>query len=539
MANLATIDLSIIILYFIATISIGLFYSRKQSDNSESFFLAGRSLGWIAIGASLFAANISSEHFIGLAGLGAAHGLAVGSFEWLAVFWLILLGWLFAPLFLREKVFTIPQFLEKRFGRAVKKYLAGISIFAYILTKISVTLYAGGLLLKYVFDWDLYTSTMVMVLLTGIYTIVGGLTAVVYTSVFQTFVLIVGTLLVTGFGLQAVGGFTALKAQLPADFFTMLKPASDPNFPWTGIVFGAPILGVWYWCTDQYIVQRVLAAKNLNQARAGTVFAGFLKLTPIFLLVLPGMMAVLLFPGIKGDEAFPNLVASSLLPVGVRGIVISGLLAALMSSLSSFFHSTATLFTIDFYLDRHPEVSQRKLVLVGRLTTMLIVLSAILWVPFTKLITTDLYIYLQSIQAYISPPIAAVFLIGIFWKRINGFGAFWTMVAGGVLGGVRLVLEILLRRGVDIWPGFLFVVRMHFLHFAVYLFGISVLLLILFSELYRYKKTAPDEAGGKLESFTIPELRTVWGQTFSTSPSILLSSGVLVASVIGLWLMFG
>ncbi|GAB4378610.1 MAG: sodium:solute symporter [Calditrichia bacterium] len=537
MANLSFFDSIIIFLYFLLVLAVAFYFSRRRDENTRDYFLAGRGVGWFAIGASLFATNISSEHFIGLAGSGASHGLAVGSFEWMAVFWLILLGWVFAPLFLKAGIYTVPQFLEKRFGTPVKMYLASISIIAYILTKISVTLFAGGMVLRYVLGWDIYTSSLVMVLLTGIYTIVGGLSAVIYSSVLQTFFLIGGTLLVTILGLQEVGGFSALRASLPADYFSMFKPAADPNFPWTGILFGAPILGVWYWCTDQYIVQRVLGAKNVEAARTGTIFAGFLKLLPVFLLVLPGLIAVALFPGTTGDTAFPTLLASSILPAGVKGLVIAALLAAMMSSLASFFHSTATLFTMDFYRHFNPKASERKLVLVGRLATTGIVVSALLWVPLTKLISSNLYIYLQSVQAYIAPPITALFLIGIFWKRINGNGALCSLIGGGLLGAFRLILEISKNTGLGVPSPLEWVVGMNFLHFAILLFLVSVGILVVGSVLspanrYTAILTWPGD-------FSLRAAGVEFGsRMISTNRLSMALSILLIFLVVGFWSLF-
>jgi len=438
-------------------------------------------VGWVAIGASLFASNISSEHFIGLAGSGASGGLAVGQFEWLACFIVLILGWVFVPFYLKSGVFTMPEFLERRYNRASRMYLTSISIIAYVLTKISVTLYAGGLLLNKVMGLDMVTSAIVMVVLTGIYTIAGGLRAVIYTEVLQTVVLIGGALALTLLGLHEVGGFSGLKAALPPDFFSMFKSASHPDFPWTGIIFGAPILGVWYWCTDQFIVQRTLSAKNINHARSGAIFAGYLKILPVFILVLPGMIALALFPNISGDDAYPTLVTSHLLPMGVKGIVVASLLAALMSSLASCFNSSSTLFTMDFYKNYRPKATEQELVLVGRLATTALVILGILWVPFIRSISSQLFVYLQSVQAYVSPPIAAVFIFGVFWTRVNGKGAIWTLLTGAVLGALRLVLEIVSKNSGVTVPGFEWFYTMNFLHFAIFLFLVSTAVLFAVS----------------------------------------------------------
>ncbi len=477
MGNFTSLDISITLIYIIAVLGVGLIASRRSKENSAGYFLAGRNVGWIAIGASLFATNISGEHFIGLAGSGAARGLAVGHFEWIAALVILLLGWVFVPLYLKSGVFTMPEFLEKRYNTASRMYLTSVSIVAYILTKVSITLFAGGLLLNALLGWDIYTSAVVMVVLTGIYTIIGGLSAVIYTGMIQAVFLIGGAVILTVMGLNEVGGFTALQQKLPADYFSMFKPMSDPDFPWTGIVFGAPIIGVWYWCTDQYIVQRVLSAKNVYNAQSGTILAGFLKILPVFLFVFPGMIAAALYPEIKGDEAYPVMIAGMLMPVGFRGLIMAGLLAALMSSLAGVFNSASTLFTMDFYKYFHPKASERKLVLVGRLATTIIVITGILWVPLTKIINSHIYIYLQSIQAYISPPITAVFLFGIFNKRLNGKGAIWALAVGGVVGALRLIFELLHKCNYVSNPLINWFVGINYLHFAVFLFIISTVVL--------------------------------------------------------------
>lgn len=435
-------DLLIVIAYLLLVIGIGVYFSRRD-ETRVGYFLAGRSVGWLAIGASLFATNVSSEHLLGLAGTGSKSGLAVGHFEWLAVLMVLLLGWIFTPFYLKSGVFTMPEFLERRYGPASRLYLSVVSIIAYVLTKISISLYAGGILLHAVVGWDMYTSAVVIVLITGIYTVLGGLKAVIYTDLVQMFILIAGSVALTAIGLDRAGGWDAVVAATPPDFWHMFKPMSDPDFPWTGIVFGAPILGIWYWCTDQYIVQRVLSARNLDQAQAGTIFAGFLKILPVFLLVLPGIIGHALSGGeVTGDRSFAWLV-TTLLPSGLKGLVVAGLLAALMSSLSAMFNSTSTLFTIDIYQRWRPAAGEREAVRVGRLVTGGMVLLGLAWIPFIGLLSDErMYVYLQSVQGYISPPIAAVFLFGLFWHRVNATGAIAALMTGLVLGALRFVLEI-------------------------------------------------------------------------------------------------
>ncbi|HPW44897.1 MAG TPA: sodium:solute symporter [bacterium] len=476
---LSMIDVLILAAYFVVVMGVGFYFTKRESTSTD-YFLASRHIGWIAIGASLFATNISSEHFIGLAGTGAASGLAVGHFEWLACIIVLILGWIFVPFYLKSGVFTMPEFLEKRFNKTARRYLTIISIVGYVLTKISVTLYAGSLLLKHVLGVEPMTGAIIMVVATGAYTIAGGLKAVIYTELFQTFVLIGGALVLTIIGLNQVGGFEGLYAKLPPDYFHMFKPWDHPDFPWTGIIFGAPILGIWYWCTDQYIVQRVLSAKGLDDARSGTIFAGFLKILPVFILVLPGLIAAALWPEIRGDMAYPNLV-TGLLPVGMKGLVIAGLLAALMSSLAACFNSTSTLFTMDLYKPFRKYASERELVLVGRIATALLVVIGLLWIPFIKYLSSQIYIYLQSVQAYISPPIAVCFLLGLFWKRANGKGAIAALFVGFILGAVRFGSELAFKAG-RIDGGLLsYYASANFLHIAVFIFVVCSAIFVFVS----------------------------------------------------------
>src|SRR6058998_3449208 len=344
---LANLDLAIIGVYFLIVFGIGFYFSRRERT-SEQYFLAGRDIGWFFIGASLFVSNISTEHFIGLSGTGASSGLAVGHFEWLACLILLILGWVFVPFYLRSNVFTMPEFLERRFNRQCAVYLAAISIIAYIFTKISVQLYAASVVLERVAGWSLWKTAVVLVIATGIYTVAGGLAAVIYTDTVQTLILITGAVALTIIGLTRVGGLEHLRTMVPPDYFHMIKPSSDPSFPWTGIFFGAPILGIWYWCTDQVIVQRVLSARDEGHAKAGTIFAGFLKILPVFILVLPGIIAIALFRDLfklgpngevlNPDAAYPTLILN-LLPAGLVGLVLAALLAAVMGAMSSVFNS--------------------------------------------------------------------------------------------------------------------------------------------------------------------------------------------------------
>jgi SSS family solute:Na+ symporter len=552
---LAPLDLAIIGVYFLIIFAIGFYFARKERTSTD-YFLASRNIGWFAIGASLFVSNISTEHFIGLAGSGASTGLAVGHFEWLACMILLILGWVFVPFYLRSNVFTMPEFLERRFNRQCAVYLAGISIIAYVFTKISVHLYAAAVVLDRVVGWSPLTAAVVLVIATGIYTIAGGLAAVIYTDLVQTLILIAGAVILTFLGLQHVGGFAGLRAAVPPNYFHMIKPISDPDFPWTGIFLGAPILGIWYWCTDQVIVQRVLSAKDEGHAKAGTIFAGFLKILPVFILVLPGLIAFALYRNmfhvtpegqvLNGDIAYPTLVIN-LLPTGLVGLMIAALLAALMGAMSSVFNSASTLVTLDFYKKIRPEASERQLVSFGRAATGVMVLLGLAWVPFIHLISSQLYIYLQSVQAYISPPISACFILGILWPRLNGKGAITSLLTGFVMGAVRFILELgTSSHSFQLDSDFLkWLVGMNFLHYAVLMFVICSLVLIGVS-----LATAPPErrqlAGltfatvdDKLDTVAVtPQARKPAHETAAEHRVNLVFSLLLVATVVGLWIYF-
>ena len=481
MGQLATLDWIVVALYFVLTFTIAVWVTvrERSRDTSTDYFLAGRNIGWFIVGASLFASNIGSEHLVGLAGTGAASGMAVGQFEVIASLILLILGWVFVPFYLRSGVFTMPEFLERRYSSGARWYLAIVSIIAYVLTKISVTIAAGGIVFEALMGIDFWTGAMIVVVATGIYTVFGGLRAVLYTDMIQMFVLIGGAVTVTIVGLDALGGWGEMMRTAGPGFLDMWKPVSDPNFPWTGILFGAPILGVWYWCTDQFIVQRVLSAKDQDEARRGTIFAGYLKLLPLFIFVVPGLVAYALAQ--RGlitldhpDKALPTLVAA-LMPDGLRGVVVAGLLAALMSSLSSVFNSCSTLITWDVYKKIHPAASERRLVVIGQASTAVLVGLGLLWIPLMKLISGQLYQYLQSVQAYISPPIAAVFLLGVLWRRMNANGAMAALILGFILGVGRLLAE-LNKDGLTGWMHTY--ATINFLHFAVLLFVVCTSILI-------------------------------------------------------------
>jgi SSS family solute:Na+ symporter len=498
---LGYIDWILIAIYFIIVFLVAFwssFTKKRKSKSSSDYFLAGRNVGWFIIGASLFASNIGSEHLVGLAGTGAASGVAVGQFEILASLILLILGWLFVPFYLKSGVFTMPEFLERRYSSGARWYLAIISIVGYVLTKISVTIVAGAIVFETLMGVEFWTGALIVVVITGVYTVFGGLRAVLYTDMVQMFIFVGGAITVTVVGLVKLGGIDELYNLTGPGFLSLWKPMSDPNFPWTGIIFGAPILGVWYWCTDQFIVQRVLSGKDINNSRRGTIFAGYLKLLPLFIFVIPGVIAYALTQ--KGvitldipDQALPTLVGT-LLPVGLKGIVVAGLLAALMSSLSSVFNSCSTLITWDIYKKLNPAATEKRLVFVGRIATVILVGFGLLWIPMMKLISGQIYQYLQSVQAYIAPPIAAIFLIGVLSKRVNSQGAIAALLTGFVLGIARLILELMKDSLSGIFYDY---ANINFLHFAFLLFIVCTLVLVVVS----YFTTEPTTQ--KLEGLTI------------------------------------
>lgn len=537
MLELSTLDLVVIAVYFLAVFGIAWWASKGEKDStseSTDYFLAGRNLGWFVIGASLFASNIGSEHLIGLAGSGFSEGVAVAQYEIWAGLILLLLGWVFVPFYLSSGVYTMPEFLEKRYNPATRMYLSVISVIAYVLTKISVTIYAGGVVFEAI-GFDFWTGAILLVVATGIYTIFGGLKAVVYTDMMQMFVLLGGAIAVTAYGLSMLGGLDEMNRIVEVNgegFFDMWKPVDHPNYPWTGILFGAPILGVWYWCTDQFIVQRVLSAKNIENARKGTIFAGFLKMLPLFLFVIPGIVAFALVEKGLITVAEPNATLPEMirqvLPFGLKGLVIAGLFAALMSSLSSVFNSCSTLITLDLYKRFKPDATERRLVFVGQGATALLVVLGLLWIPFMSYFSNQLFLYLQSVQGYISPPIAAVFLLGIFYQRLNGTGAMSALLGGFVLGAARFFMELNIA---DLTAGtfWYWYASINFLHFAILLFAICVAILVIVSML----TAAPDPR----QVANITYGGTTHIKTGASKSNVYLSI-LLVVIVLILWICF-
>jgi SSS family solute:Na+ symporter len=485
MSVLHPIDWIVIAGYFTIIIGLAWWVIKKRQNTTTDYFLAGRHLGWFIVGASIFASNIGSEHLVGLAGSGATDGVAMAHYE-LHAWCLLVLGWVMVPFYMRSKVFTMPEFLERRFSPHARTVLSGISLIAYVLTKIAVGIFAGGVvfavLLPDINFWGMdsfWVGSILVILITGLYTILGGMRAVAYTEAIQTIILIIGSALVTVFGLSYLGGWSELRSIVGSEMFNLWKPLVpsgiegtwapikeagkmawyfNDNYPWLGMLFCAPIIGLWYWTTDQYIVQRALSAKNETEARRGSIAAAFFKLLPVFIFIIPGIICYALAVSGKvpvlqqqligpdgniirdnAQQSFPLMVAN-VLPVGIRGIVVAGLLAALMSSLAGVFNASSTLFTIDFYSRLKPNVSQERLVWIGRVATGVMVLIGLMWLPVIKG-GKGLYDYLQGVQAYLAPPIFVVFFAGVFHKRLNSKGCLAALYTGFILGLIRLAID--------------------------------------------------------------------------------------------------
>jgi SSS family solute:Na+ symporter len=483
MQFLGLIDWIFVVIYLLVIAGISVWSIRKSKETTSDYFLANRNLGWFVIGASILASNVGSEHIVGLAGSAAQSGTVLGHYE-LHSYIVLILGWVFVPFYLRSSVYTMPEFLERRFNPQARRLLTIIQLISYVIAKASVTIFAGALVFNQFLGVDFWTGAIILVVVTGFYTVLGGLHAVMYTEAIQAIVLLLGSLILMVFGLQEVGGWDALMAAVPKEKLNMFPPLSDPEFPWLGILIASPIVGLWYWCTDQHIVQRCLAARNEKEARRGTIFAALLKLLPFFIFLIPGLIAFVLKEQgkIQLDDvntAFPVMV-KSLMPVGLRGVLAGGLLAALMASLASVYNACSTLYTIDIYKKSHPDASEKQLVKVGRIATAVIVLLGMAWIPLMGKVDDGLYNYLQSVQSYLAPPIAAVFLLGVFFKRLNAQGAYSSMVIGFILGMAKLTLQIFQD---DLTPDSLVhqFATMNFLYFCIYLFIFSIAILVTVS----------------------------------------------------------
>jgi len=500
-------DLAIIVLYLVFIVGLGCWigFRNKQKEQANSYFLAGKSLRWPVIGLALFATNISTVHLVSLAEEGYTNGLAYGSFEWMAAFTLILLALFFAPFYIRSKVTTLPDFLEKRYSRASRDWLSLLSIISAIFIHIGFSLYAGAVVIEGMFGIDKMVSILLIAGLTGLYTIVGGLMAVVLTESIQTLILLAGAIMLTAIAYFKVGGWSGMSASVNPHMLTVLRPHGDPSgIPWYSMALGYPIIGIWYWCTDQTIVQRVLGAKDENNARIGPLFAGFIKILPVFIFVLPGLICLALInKGImpplpltdvgKPDAAqtYSHMIAY-LLPIGLRGLVAAALLAALMSTVSGALNSAATLFTYDFYQRWAPRTSEKKLILIGRIVTFAGMALAVLWSPLCGRFPT-VFQGINTAISYLAPPITVVFVAGVFWKKASSKASFITLVTGSITGLIIFILDFtkVLESFKTAFPAFSW---LGFMLISFILAVICSIILIVFSLKFPDELTAEKES---------------------------------------------
>ncbi|XP_074655538.1 sodium/glucose cotransporter 4-like [Tubulanus polymorphus] len=513
-------DILVLVIYFVFVLAVGLWSMfRKNGGNVKSYFLAGRSMTWWPVGASLFASNIGSEHFIGLAGTGAAAGIAIILYEWNSFPLVILLGWFFLPVYAAAGVYTLPEYIGKRFGgERLRIYLSVLSLVLYIVTKIAVCIYAGALFIQLALGWDMYLSIAILLLITGLYTVLGGLAAVIYTDALQTVIMMIGAIVMAIIGFVKIGGYENLKVKymqsIPShspnnttcghprpDAFHLFHDASSRDNPWPGLLLQSSIGCLWYWCADQVIVQRALAAKNLMHAKGGSILAGYLKLFPLFLIVFPGMISRVLFPDEVGctdpelcrqfcgnpvgcsNIAYPKLVME-LLPVGLRGLLLAVMMAAIMSSLTSIFNSASSLFTMDLWRKFRKQATERELLIVGRVFIVVLCVVSILWIPLVQSSQGgQLFIYIQAIQGYLGTPVGALFFTALIWKRMNEHGAFWGILAGHVTGIIRMTLDFIYLPPQcgeeDTRPAIVYAI--HYSYFGTLLIVISVLVIVAVS----------------------------------------------------------
>uniref|UniRef100_K7G1G8 Sodium/mannose cotransporter SLC5A10 n=1 Tax=Pelodiscus sinensis TaxID=13735 RepID=K7G1G8_PELSI len=505
-------DIIVVVAYFALNVAVGIWSSCRVNRNTVSgYFLAGRSMAWWPIGASLFASSEGSGLFIGLAGTGAAGGIAVAGFEWNATYVLLALAWVFVPVYISSGIVTMPEYLQRRFGGArIRMYLSVLSLLLSVFTKISTDLYSGALFVQVCLGWNLYLSTVLMLGVTALYTIAGGLAAVIYTDALQTLIMVLGAVILAVRAFNHIGGYQNLEeaylkavpakiipnmtCHLPrADAMHLFRDPVSGDLPWPGMTFGLSVLATWYWCTDQVIVQRSLSAKNLSHAKAGSILASYLKMLPLGLIIMPGMISRVLYPDtvscVDPDEclracgsevgcsniAYPKLVVE-LMPSGLRGLMIAVMMAALMSSLTSVFNSSSTLFTMDIWRKLRRNAKERELLLVGRTVTVVLVAISVVWIPILQSSSGgQLYIYIQSVTSCLAPPITAVFVLAVFWRRANEQGAFWGLMLGLALGLARMGLEFAYpspRCGLpDERPSV--VKDVHYLHFAIVLCALT------------------------------------------------------------------
>jgi solute:Na+ symporter, SSS family len=546
------LDWIVLGLFCLGLVAIIIWVTRKKTETSTDYFLAGRDATWLAIGSSIFASNIGSEHLVGLAGAGASSGMAMAHWEMHG--WIILiLGWFFVPFYARSGVFTMPEFLEKRYNKESRSVLSVISLVSYVFTKVAVTVYAGGIVFKQVFGIEsvlgidfFWISAVGLVVLTGIYTTLGGMRAVLATSVLQTPILLIGSIVILILGLQKLGGWNemmeicrAVPVNAEGDTMThLMRSAKDADFPWTGVILGSAIIGFWYWCTDQFIVQRVLSGRNQTESRRGAILGATFKLLPVFIFLIPGMIAfamktkgMILLP--NSDAAFSVLV-KELLPIGFKGLVVGGILAALMSSLASLFNSSATLFTVDFYQKYRPQAPEKELVRVGRIATVVVVVLGILWIPVMKGLGKFLYAYLQDVQAMLAPGIAAVFLLGILSKKITPKAGLFGLLIGFVLGMTRLGFNIFGKgMGHDniFYSVFL---KMNGYNYEVILFFVIITLMIIVS--YFTPRADPVAIKGLYIGSATAEQKALTRASWNNWD--LLFSGIIICIIIAFYAYF-
>ncbi|NWY38277.1 SC5A9 protein, partial [Sylvia atricapilla] len=550
-AAFAVADIIVLVLYFVFILVVGIWSSIRASRGTVGgYFLAGRAMTWAPIGASLMSSDVGSGSFMGLAGTAAAGGLAVGGFEWNAIWPLLALGWIFVPVYIAAGVVTMPEYLQKRFGgQRIQIYMSVLSLIIYILTRISADIFAGALFIQVSLGWNLYLSTVLLLAVTAVYTIFGGLTAVIYTDLLQTIIMVLGAFVLMFIGFEKVGWYEGLQEKymtaipkvtvpnttchLPrADSFNVLRDPITGDLPWPGLMFGLTVVAIWCWCNDQVMVQRALSAKNLSHAKGGSVFAGYLKLLPVFFIVMPGMISRALFPDEVGcvdpeickrvcgaavgcsNIAYPKLVIE-LMPDGLRGLMIAVMMAALMSSLTSGFNSSSTLFTIDIWQRIRKQASEQELMIVGRVFIVILVVISILWIPIIQTANSGkLFDYIQSIGSYLSPPVTALFILAIFWKRVNEPGAFWGLMIGLAVGVVRMVMDLVYTAPScgeeDRRPAVL--KDVHYLYFALILCALTAIVTVVIS---LCTPPIPEE---KLDSLT-------WWTRHKKAPAINLESG--------------
>ncbi len=565
--TLGTLDWIAIGAYFALLAGVAIWVINQREDTAQDYFLAGRNLGWWVIGASIFASNIGSEHIVGLAGSGAKDGVALAHYE-LHAWCLLVLAWVFVPFYMRSQVFTMPEFLERRFSVGSRYILSIVSLITFVLSKIAVGIFAGGIVFSTLLpemhlsigNVDLnsfWVGSILVIVLTGLYTMIGGMRAVAYNDAVQVVVLICGSATLTIYGLVKLGGWHELKAICGPEMFNLWKPivpvgqiatwapvlekAADGHivkqawyfngaFPWLGMMICAPVIGLWYWCTDQYIVQRALGAPNQKIARQGSIFAAFLKLFPVYLFIIPGLICYALAKSgkipelthsfeVQGSQgAFPMLV-KDLLPPGLRGLVVAGLLSALMGSLAGVFNACSTLFTVDIYEKLRPKASQKEIVNMGRIATGVMAVIALLWIPVIQG-AHGLYEYLQAVQGYMAPPIFVVFFLGVFFKRLNAQGCLWAMIVGFILGLFRMAVDTPVTMGLagfkNGYPeGSLFwiVNNINFQYFSILITIVSAIVMVVVSQ----ATNAPDYARIKGLTFATTssedkaETRESWG----------------------------